>query len=278
MLVGRQAVDWRGMSGEVVRLVRQERFESSYCGPYHMLVAYERAARHEGESLVEGLPRSSVRDFSGKLTFVPAGRRFSEWQDPRVLTRATYFRIDPRRPFVSDAGLGTAELAPRLFFENPLLWQTALKLTALIDADPSACKLYAEALGVVLVHELLRLDRGMALAEPQARGGLASWQRRILVDYLEEHLAEPVSLATLAELAQLSPFHFSRAFKQTFGMPPHRYHTARRIERAKTLLADRDLSVTMVALEVGFSETSSFTAAFRRVAGRTPSAYRRSLF
>jgi AraC family transcriptional regulator len=60
-------------------------------------------------------------------------------------------------------------------------------------------------------------------------------------------------------------------------MPPHRYHNARRIDHAKTLLARPTCSVTEIALTVGFSETSSFTAAFRKATGSTPTAYRRSL-
>jgi AraC family transcriptional regulator len=75
----------------------------------------------------------------------------------------------------------------------------------------------------------------------------------------------------------LSPYHFSRAFKQSFGMPPHRYLTNQRIERAKSLLAARKLSVTEIGLDVGFSETSSFTSAFRKVTGETPTDYRRRL-
>ena len=61
------------------------------------------------------------------------------------------------------------------------------------------------------------------------------------------------------------------------GMPPHRYLTSRRIERAKSLLAERKLSVTEIGLHVGFSKTSSFTSAYRKVTGETPSDYRRSL-
>lgn len=113
--------------------------------------------------------------------------------------------------------------------------------------------------------------------ETAVRGGLASWQERAVTSYIEEHLAEPISLATLAQLVRLSPFYFCRAFKQSFGMPPHRYHSGRRIELAKTLLAKPSSSVTHVGMALGFRETSSFTAAFRKMTGLTPTAYRRSL-
>ena len=69
---------------------------------------------------------------------------------------------------------------------------------------------------------------------------------------------------------------FARAFKASFGVPPHRYHLERRILRAKELLIAPDGSVTAVALAVGFAETSSFSAAFRRLTGTTPSRYRRT--
>ncbi|HZP70891.1 MAG TPA: AraC family transcriptional regulator [Pseudolabrys sp.] len=108
-----------------------------------------------------------------------------------------------------------------------------------------------------------------------ARGGLAGWQRKRVTEYIEEHLSETISLSTLAGLVQLSPYHFARAFKQTLGVPPHRYHMNRRMEHAKILLADR--SVTEVALAVGYAETSSFSSSFRRATGISPSRFRRAL-
>ena len=107
------------------------------------------------------------------------------------------------------------------------------------------------------------------------RGGLAAWQERIVSAHIEEHLASHISNATLAGLARLSPHHFCRAFKQSFGIPPHRYHMVRRIERAKILLMEQARSVTEIGLDLGFSETSSFSALFRRLTGQTPSTFRR---
>jgi len=84
-------------------------------------------------------------------------------------------------------------------------------------------------------------------------------------------------LRELAAVAQLSTYHFARAFKQSFGVPPHRYHMGRRMERAKALLDVPARTVTDVGLMLGFTETSSFTSAFRRSVGITPSDYRRRI-
>jgi len=157
------------------------------------------------------------------------------------------------------------------------IWSTTAKLRQAIDAPEPANRPYLEALGVVLVHELGRLNRRTPRAGAPVRGGLAAWQQRIVTAYVEEHLAEQIPLATLARLVRLSTFHFCRAFKQSFGVPPHRYHTSRRIERAKLMLAERRHSVTEVGLSLGFSETSSFTAVFRKITGQTPSRYHRAL-
>src|SRR5260370_4305596 len=196
-LAKRQTAAWRGLSGEVIRIVSQDAFESDYQGPCHLLVLYTQASRHRGESVVEGLPRSTLHDFSDKLTFVPAERRFRESQEPRALTRATYFHIDPRSALLEPQAFGEAALAPRLFFDDPVLRQTALQLEALIEAGRSGSRLYAEALATVLVHELLRLNGGAVPSPPPMRGGLAGWQRRSVVQYIEEKLSEQISLPQL---------------------------------------------------------------------------------
>ena len=110
-----------------------------------------------------------------------------------------------------------------------------------------------------------------------SRGGLSGWQRKAVTDFIEANLGEALRLTDIAQLARLSPYHFSRAFKQSFGVPPHRYHVGRRIARAKELLADPGKSVTGIARELGFAETSSFSATFRRVTGASPSDFRRRL-
>jgi AraC family transcriptional regulator len=276
--VKRRAVSWDGMTVEIVQATRPERTEYTFNGPRHLLAVYEQGERREGETIVEGLPRSTLRDFKRKLVFVPAGHEYSDWQEPRSLTRVVYFYFDPSKmSTLSQADVSGTPLSPRLFFEDTTLWDTAVKLRKQIESAGSDNRLYFEALGVVLAHELVRLKAGIRPVEAPVRGGLAGWQQRIVTSYIEEHLSEQIPLATLARLVRLSPYYFCRAFKQSLGMPPHRYHNSRRIEHAKTLLAQPELSVTEIGLTVGFSETSSFTAAFRKATGQTPTGYHRSL-
>lgn len=277
-IVRRRMANWRGLYAETVLATRYEPFEYRFNGPYHLLIASERAQRRDGETLVEGLPKSTLRDFTHKLTFVPAGLEFRGWQDPRALVNVSYFYIDPGSLAVDpELGFSGIELSPRLFFDDEGLWQTALKLKTLIGCAGSGHGTYAEALGAVLAHELVRLNGNAPAPSTSASGGLAAWQQKRVAEFIEENLANDVSIAAMAELIGLSPFHFSRSFKRSFGVPPHHYHAKRRIERAKLLLADKDASVTRIAVDVGFSATSAFSGVFRRITGETPTAYRRSL-
>jgi AraC family transcriptional regulator len=212
------------------------------------------------------------------MTLVPAGCRFSGWQKPRGLCRGAHLYIDPRSSLLqADLRFAEIQFGPRLLFFDGDLWDTAVKLRAQVGSSDQRQTAYAEALSIALACELMRVNESGLPAVTRTRGGLPQWQQQKLMQYIDEYLAEDVSLSSLAELVHLSPYHFSRMFKQSFDTTPHRYLTSQRIERAKSLLAARKLSVTEVALNVGFSETSSFTSAFRKVTGETPTDYRRRL-
>src|SRR6202049_4696015 len=90
-IVRRHSAGWPGLHVETVQVMRHTPFEYGFRAPCHLLIAAELAERYDGETFVEGLPRSTLRDFTHKLTFVPAGHDFRSWQKPRVLTRVTPF-------------------------------------------------------------------------------------------------------------------------------------------------------------------------------------------
>ncbi|MEO0536935.1 MAG: AraC family transcriptional regulator [Cyanobacteria bacterium P01_A01_bin.123] len=98
-----------------------------------------------------------------------------------------------------------------------------------------------------------------------------------VLDYIEAHLTEDLSLADLALTAGLSKFHFSRLFKDVIGLTPHKYVLKRRIERATQVLKQGDLTIAQVAHTFGFTDQSHFTRVFKQVKGVTPKLFIKSL-
>jgi AraC family transcriptional regulator len=271
----RYTASWTGIQVETIDVIRNVPYEFHAVSPSHMLALAERGSRWDGETMIGDVAKSTRRDISLQLLLVPAGQRLHGRQKPRVLTRVTYIHVDPAGALLDpDLRFSEIEFAPQLFFQDRDLWLTALKLKSHFEQPLS--RAYAEALSIVLAHELSRIN-GRAIAQYTPSGGLAGWRQKRLREYIAAHLVDEISLIDLAAIAQLSIFHFARAFKQSFGDPPHRYLMGRRIQLAKSLLENRARSVTEIALAVGFANSACLTAAFRRSVGATPTAYRRAL-
>jgi AraC-like DNA-binding protein len=107
------------------------------------------------------------------------------------------------------------------------------------------------------------------------RGGLAPCVSRRVLAHIEGKLAQRIETADLAAIAGLSECHFTRAFRQSHGMPPHRYLMSRRIAVGAGLIERTDQALADIALSVGFSDHSHFTRMFVRMTGETPRSYRR---
>jgi AraC family transcriptional regulator len=269
----RLGIGWHWWFSESLHIPAGNRIDFRFQGPTHLLALYNEGGRKRGETSIDGLPLSRLRSFGRKLTFVPAGHGFKEWHETSASTDLTFLYLAPAA--FEGSGDETHSLLPRLYFEDALVWETALRLKNAIESSDDKCLPYLTALSGVLGHELSRVDQKAVRGPSLSRGGLASWQRRAVADYIEEHLGEQVSLLKLAELSQLSLHHFCRAFKQSFGIPAHQYQVQRRMEVAKLLLADRTMPITEIALSLGYAHTSSFSNAFRKTTGWTPTVYRR---
>src|ERR1700744_1501796 len=136
-IVRRRLAHWGVIQADVVNVTRRETFEYGFRARRHLLIAYERAEREDGETLIEGLPKSTLREFNCKLSFVPAGHRFYGWQTPRVLTPVTYFYIDLEAALFDAQPDIALTISPRLFFFDRAVWDTALKLKAEVgNCDP----------------------------------------------------------------------------------------------------------------------------------------------
>ena len=125
--------------------------------------------------------------------------------------------------------------------------------------------------------ELLQEMGEMATAEPQpVRGGLAPWQIRKVTSHVEAHLDRPIRNEDLAAVVRLNASHFGRAFRNSFGEPPHEYVIRRRVEHAQGLMLSTDASLSEIALNCGLADQSHLTRLFRRFAGESPRAWRRA--
>lgn len=164
-------------------------------------------------------------------------------------------------------------LVPMLFVEDAPI---ASLLTAMHGEAKAGCpsgRLYAESLSLALLSYLTGsyTDRRFD-GDRSAR--LSPDQKRRIVQLIRDNLDTEITVSDLAASIGVSAAHFSRLFKATFGVSPHRFITWERIARAKTLLADPRWTVTYIAAELGFSSHSHFTKVFHSLVGVTPTQFR----
>ena len=136
-------------------------------------------------------------------------------------------------------------------------------------------RLAAESLANLLAVHLIRHVSAPRRLERGRDGVLPRGRLRAVEEYIEEHLDGCPTLAQLAAVVRLNPYHFALQFKAATGLPPHQYVILRRVERAKQFLqAGTDLSLAEVALRAGFSDQSQFSRHFKRLVGVTPGQFR----
>jgi AraC family transcriptional regulator len=152
-------------------------------------------------------------------------------------------------------------------------------LSVLSEMPTAAGRMLVETSSLLLAARLAHSHSETELTQsPIGSGhGLDGGRLRRVLAYVEEHLAEDITVADLANVACLSIFHFTRAFAGATGVPPHRYVSRRRLETARAMIATGRTSLSEIAHDCRFSSQSSFTRAFRRATGMTPAEYRRTL-
>jgi len=168
-------------------------------------------------------------------------------------------------------------LRPLAHRSDAFVTHLALALRDLARDGHPGGTIYGEALGAVLAEHVVRSYSALVPRPHQLRGGLPALVLRRIAEYIDANLQRDITLHELARQAQMSVYHFARAFKHRTGLPPHQYVLRRRIERARSLLSDPVLSVGDVAVRCGFAHHSHFSDTFHRVMGVTPTAYRRAM-
>jgi AraC-like DNA-binding protein len=127
------------------------------------------------------------------------------------------------------------------------------------------------------VAEMLQaVDVARPPQKQEAKGGLAPWQIRKVTAHIEANLDMPIRSSDLASIVRLSPCHFSRVFRDSFGCSPLEYVTRRRVEHAQGLMLSTDAPLCQIALDCGMADQAHFSRLFRRHVGETPRSWRRA--
>src|SRR5579871_155470 len=159
--------------------------------------------------------------------------------------------------------------------DEPVVRNLLTTRQAVIGKPAEAHQLFLDHVALALTVHIAQTYGGMRTNEVSQSNGLAGWQERRVKELMTATLTEELPLTRLASECGLSVRHFARAFRQTTGMPPHRWLLKHRVAHAKDLLKRRELLLAEVALEYGFADQSHFTRVFTAMVGASPGRYRK---
>jgi AraC family transcriptional regulator len=264
---------WPGLSAENVRIAGPSEYDFRLEVSPNFLMLLD-LHRVDGETEVTGGPRTHKKNLRHRLTFVPTGAQISGWS--RIIKPASFTALyfDPR--LLDENRCDLSQMPALAEFEDHMLRTTMLQFQAILN-DPNLDQPgYAETLAILLAFEIGR-TRSQLKGPIPSGSGLSRRQVHVVLDHLEGHLSEKTTIAELSGLLGLSRFHFIRAFKKAVGIPPHQFIMRRRVERARELLTDHDLSIGEIAAQTGFGGVAQLSRAFRQIVGTTPTAFRRGI-
>jgi AraC family transcriptional regulator len=272
----KQAASFRGFFAERVLVGGEVAYDYSWVGDREYLAIHDIDVK-QAEISVDGGPAVPVTDLRGRLTFAPQGCSLSgSVSTVNRMNGFTSITFDPAilSQELENTGVSTSG-SPLVHFRNTTLEATMWKLDAALKTFQPADSLYLETLALAAVLELGQCSAQLPPILPES-GRLSATSEKRIKDFIESHLTKAFTLTEMASEVGLSRFHFSRAFKTTFGLPPMEYVLWSRVEQAKLLLAGTKTPIPDVAEQVGFANPDRLTNSFKRFAGLTPSQFRRS--
>lgn len=164
---------------------------------------------------------------------------------------------------------------PAVAMDDPVVRHLLSSLLPAMEKPEAACSVFVDHVALALTAHVAHAYGGMRAISHPRRGGLAPWQVHRATALLRENLSGEIPLSRLATECGLSVRHFSRAFRISTGVPPHRWLLKIRVERAKELLHNPTVPLADIALGCGFSDQSHFTRVFTAMVGVSPGAWRR---
>ncbi|WP_153109839.1 helix-turn-helix domain-containing protein [Propionivibrio limicola] len=199
-------------------------------------------------------------------------REWARWDGTPGLTAGVKFTPSIVERLVK--GVSDFDVATTFEFFDPKIEWFMHELLSEAQRGAPEGPLYAESLSCALIAYLGR-EHGHRKDYGQPSGGLSPVNRQRMIDYIEAHLGDELSVTVMAEEVGLSPHHFARCFTASFGTPPHRYILQRRIEAARKQLTLSSRTLADIALDLGFYSHTHFSRVFRQHTGVNPSSLRR---
>jgi AraC family transcriptional regulator len=265
-----------GWDRVLVELHASDAWEGEARLPFHLVSFLLRPPRRLVCRLEDG-PVRGARPGVGGVTVIPAGRsHWGAWEGHADFL-LVYLAPDLLARAVHDDGLDADRFDLGYCFQahDAEIASLVLSLRSQLTSPGIEDHLYVDTLAVQLAVHLLR-DYGTAPLRLRAyRHGLSRTHMRVVLDYLNAYLHRNIQLAELADLVEMSQFHFLRLFRAACGKTPHQYLVERRVEVAKAILLREDVPLAEVAYRVGFADQSHFTRHFRRIIGAPPGRLRR---
>jgi AraC family transcriptional regulator len=213
---------------------------------------------------------------SGAISFFPSDQPFFQRLkvQKREFARTLILALDP--VFVRRIAEGLELNADRIELieqrrgTDPTLRHIALALRAGVQSGAAVDRMYGEALSTALAVHLLR-EYGAAVPGPERQyGGLSREKLARAVEYIQDQLDADLTVSEIAQAVGISPYHFTRLFKESTGQSPHQYVVDARVRKAKELLTTGKFTISEAAYHVGFVDQSHLTRHFKRVFGLPP--------
>jgi AraC family transcriptional regulator len=262
--------EWNGITLEAFCLPPGETPE--FCLDHHV-VSFNMRQQVQVDHIVEGKFRQATY-LQGTAVICPIHSGHSFRWNSELQTLSLNLKPDLLNLHAIELlGREQVELIPHFAFQDGLIYQIGLALQAELRSQGCGSRLYAETLANTLAIHLLRHYSTQSHRPVTCNGGLAQHKLRLITDYINDYVERELSLKELAAIAQMSQYHFCRAFKQMTGLSPHQYLIRQRVERAKQLLQKGGISLSAVAIACGFTHQSHLHRHFKRLTGVTPKKF-----
>lgn len=269
--------DWSNASLECHRLPAGE--SPNLCLD-HYLIGIGFGQGHPIETKVDGVAQGRLQSqltLPGAVTLIPMHHcNWARWHEQ---TEAITLNLKSNlltRHAAEILAIEQVELLPYVQLHDPLILQIVLALKADLESHKLGGQLYAETMTCALSVHLLRKYSSHTHKSVCYLGGLSYTQLKLVMDYINDHLDQNLSLDELAVIAQISLYHFCHSFKRSTGFTPHQYVIRQRVEKAKLLLKDEKMGIAEVAITCGFTHQSHLNRHFKRLTGVTPKKFSRT--